>query len=120
MPFGFNPHAVWSLVPVARRTVEVNTKTGFSLTAGSYSVQASSTQRGTLQVSGAVNNSAAISSVTTTRAHLCQAGNSADTAGTTAEEYMCRTTLTNSTTVTTTKGTSTDIGTVHFEIMELL
>ena len=36
----FSPLAVWVGVPVANRLVEVNTKTGFSLTAGSYSVNA--------------------------------------------------------------------------------
>jgi hypothetical protein len=30
-------NAVWSMVAVGSRTVEVNTKTGFALTAGSYS-----------------------------------------------------------------------------------
>lgn len=37
-------NAIWTLVAVGSRTVEVNTKTGFSLTAGSYSIRASDVQ----------------------------------------------------------------------------
>lgn len=60
----------WKLVALANRTVTVTTnndKTGYSLTAGSYSIRASSTQR---QVTSAasVNADVTFSSVTTTRA----------------------------------------------------
>ena len=43
----FNPITVWSQTLVADRTVEVNTKAGFSLTAGSY-VVTGAVQAGTI------------------------------------------------------------------------
>lgn len=64
-----NPSQVWSQVPVASRTVTVSDKTGFSLTAGSYSVRPSSSQQGTGSISnGATSGSASISTVTLARA----------------------------------------------------
>src|SRR3990167_1966689 len=54
-----------------------NDKTGYSLTAGSYSIQASSVQRGTIQIT-ATSQTASISSVTMTRAVEHQNGNSAE------------------------------------------
>jgi hypothetical protein len=44
-------NAVWSMVAVGTRTVEVNTKTGFALTAGSYA-PIKSIQRGTYAIAG--------------------------------------------------------------------
>lgn len=111
--------AVWGLVAVASRTVEVNTKTGFSLTAGSYSVRASSTQESLITIANtAGSNTAAISSVTTTRAVVTQVGpgNGAVTAFTDA---LVRTRLTDSTTLTASRsGTTTDI-TVVLHTLEL-
>ena len=64
-----NSSQIWSQVPVASRTVEVNTKTGFSLTAGSYSVRASSMQRGAGNMSGTTADvNTTVSSVTLIRA----------------------------------------------------
>ena len=74
-----NPSQIWSQLPVASRTVEVNTKTGFSLTAGSYSVRASSTQRGNGTNAAGVTTANTVSSVTTTRASVYSCGN--DSAG---------------------------------------
>jgi hypothetical protein len=94
--------AVWTQVPVALRTVEVNTKTGFSLTAGSYSVRASSTQRGTVSLTS-TSATATISSVTTTRANESYTG---DTNGTGASSgadnryFSVRIILTAATTIT--------------------
>ena len=56
-----NPAQIWSQVPVANRLIEVNTKTGFSLTAGSYSIHATSNQR------GSTTTTTAVSAVTLTR-----------------------------------------------------
>lgn len=74
-PLGQIASAVWNAVAVASRTVEVNTKTGFSLTAGSYSVRASSTQRGSATMGGTVGTAdITISSVTEARAVAVFAG----------------------------------------------
>lgn len=63
---------VWTQVPVASRTVTVNDKTSFSLTAGSYSVRASSSQYVTGDASASTAQAFAmtISSVTLTRAAI--------------------------------------------------
>jgi len=112
----FDALAVWTQVPVASRLVEVNTKTGFSLTAGSYSVRASSTQFGSVTLAGVASNTATITSVTTTRAILDHGGIEA---GTTAiDRALIRTTLTNATTVTATKATATDTCIHHFCVSE--
>jgi len=58
-----SPNQLWTQVPVANRLVEVNTKTGYSLTAGSYSVRASSVQRGLAAGAGGAVN-VAVSAVT--------------------------------------------------------
>ena len=60
MKSGISANQLWTQQPVANRLVEVNTKTGFtaavsdktgfSLTAGSYSVLESATQRGTVSL----------------------------------------------------------------------
>lgn len=98
---GLQAISVWTQVPVASRTVEVNTKTGFSLTAGSYSVRASSTQTGNVTLSSVTSGTATISSVTTTRATHFLEGNvsNAETVG----DNIVRLTLTNATTLTCNK-----------------
>lgn len=69
-------NAVWNSVAVANRTVEVNTKTGFSLTAGSYLQHATNNQRGVTSNSGsATTTNATISAVTLARA-VCHFGGS--------------------------------------------
>ena len=76
-----NPNQLWTQVPVASRTVEVNTKTGFtaavsdktgfSLTAGSYSVLETSIQQGyTNMGSTETNTNTTITSMALTRSHL--------------------------------------------------
>lgn len=126
MSRGFNPFVVWSQVPVANRTVEVNTKTGFSLTAGSYVVRASSSQRATAAfANGGTTVSILISSVTTTRATATGNG-TGDSGGITASHgspvYVQ---LTAATTVTATRGSGTDaggvnrVGTGAVEVVEL-
>ena len=104
-----NPSQVWSQVPVANRLIEVNTKTGFSLTAGSYSVRASSTQRGsgTAYGIGAAGGTVTISSVTTTRAQEVFNGSTTDDASTSPQNYQVRCSLTSSTTVAGVKTGST-------------
>lgn len=94
----FSPLSPWQQIPVANRTVEVNTKTGFSLTAGSYVLHASSNQRG--QISVTSSQTATISSVTVTRATCTFGGFRApNTTGNFATSAP-HLTLTNGTTVT--------------------
>src|SRR3990167_5846777 len=101
--------AVWSKVPVANRLVEVNTKTGFSLTAGSYSVRASSTQYGSISEAVTTTEVFTCSSVTVTRAVLQHLGSSHTKPGTPASSGVSgdwnnwRITLTDATTVTFTR-----------------
>lgn len=99
-----NPSQVWTQYPVASRLVEVNTKTGFSLTAGSYAVLASSTQGGVINVGSAYSNTATISSVTTTRATVYYGGGTYAVAA--GNDGGSRITLTNATTVTANRGTN--------------
>lgn len=107
----FNPLAVWTLIPVANRLVEVNTKTGFSLTAGSYLTHVTNNQRGTVtHTNGVITNTASISSVTATRTSLTKSGNdsTADTAAASAVgAMMARFDLTSATVVTMTRGVGT-------------
>ena len=105
---GFNPWPVWSQIPVANRLVEVNTKTGFSLTAGSYVVRASSTQEYTANLSAATSTTATISSVTTTRAILAWTGLRSTDASIVNDRVLCTHVITNATTVTIAKGTGTE------------
>ena len=107
---------VWTQVPVANRTVEVNTKTGFSLTAGSYAVLASSTQHGQVS-SAATSATATISSVTTTRATEQKNGNR--TNDTSIVESDTNLTLTNGTTITVGKTNSTGNPVTQFSVTEL-
>lgn len=117
----FDALAVWTQIPVANRTVEVNTKTGFSLTAGSYSVRASSTQYGnmTLASNTDVTKTATISSVTATRASLFNGGFDTDEATDQNDAVFTRITLTNATTVTATRATSTSSNVIQaFNVAE--
>ena len=93
-------------------------KTGYALTAGSYSVRASSMQRGLITNADAANNgTATISSVTTTRAQEILLGSISD--GVNEVGILSRMTLTNSTTITATKGDSTYGGKTSWGIMEI-
>lgn len=96
----------------------VGDKTGYSLTAGSYAIRASSTQRSTILVSGAASATAAISSVTTTRAVLQFLGCTSTTASVANDRMHSRVDLTNATTVTATKGTTNDDSTAGFDLAE--
>ena len=80
-----------------------NDKTGYSLTAGSYVLRATSNQRGSIQLSTASSNTATISSVTITRAMLVGDGQDSDVDSVT---FLTRGTLTNGTTVTKNKSTA--------------
>lgn len=111
--------AVWQQIPVANRTVVASTvsdKTGYTLTAGSYSIRASSMQRGQVDNTGAGTNTATISSVTTTRAveGLCGGSSNNDI----VSRSLVRLTLTNATTVTVVKGTSTDNTETNYVVSE--
>ena len=74
---GISAIEVWVAVPLALRLVEVNTKTGFSLTAGSYASHATSNQSGstTLGSGSGTSANATVSSVTTTRSITNWCGN---------------------------------------------
>ena len=93
-------------------------KSGFSLTAGSYSVRASSNQRGTVTITDTnSSNTATITSVTTTRAKLMHAGHNAGTSVSTDNEtYVV---LTNGTIVTVNRGGTVGAVTTAFEVEEL-
>jgi len=95
-----NPSQVWSQVPVASRTVEVNTKTGFSLTAASYAITGS-VQRGTLTIASSGSTvTATISSVTITKSMLGWTGTRIASTTFAPRDDSTTLTLTNSTTVT--------------------
>jgi hypothetical protein len=101
MKSGVSANQLWTQQPVASRLVEVNTKTGFSLTAGSYIVRASSSQRGNITITSSVSNTATISSVTTTRAQLAGGGNAPPLpTGSETFNLIAYVFLTNATTVT--------------------
>ena len=119
MPCDFSAIEVWTQTPVANRTVEVNTKTGFSLTAGSYSVRASSTQTGSLSLTGAANTQAVISSVTTTRTVLTGTGRVTTAAVTALDRGLITVALSSATTVDGDKGTATDNAVARFFVLEL-
>ena len=98
-----------------------NDKTGYSLTAGSYSVRASSTQLGTIVLASGVDTTktGAISSVTTTRANVQFGGFSTDNASANDTQFT-RITLTNATTVTATRVSNTASNvTIEYNVLEL-
>ena len=97
----------------------VNDKTGYSLTAGSYSIRASSVQRGSISVTSG-SNTASISSVTTTRAPETYSGAqyAAGISNDTGQSWN-RIDLTDSTTVTATRNSGdTTASTVGFVVPE--
>jgi len=97
-----------------------NDKTGYSLTAGSYSVRASSSQRAAFTISDTTSSqTSAVSSVTTTRAFLGWTGGSYNTTATDPQDYMGRITLTNATTVTGTRNDVSGNLVLSFELQEL-
>ena len=114
--------AVWQQIPLANRTVVASTvsdKTGYTLTAGSYSVRASAVQTAILAVTGASSNTSAISSVTTTRTVLGFLGFLADSTSGNFAVSSPRITLTNATTVTGNKETATNKTELSFVVLEL-
>ena len=116
----FSAIEVWTAVAVASRTVEVNTKTGFSLTAGSYVVLASSMQIATIAVAnGTTSNTATITSVTTTRATVSLNGYTTPVGDTLHDSWNNRTTLTNGTTVTSLRSQNLNLLTTAFTVWEL-
>lgn len=93
-------------------------KADFSLTAGSYSVRASSTQRATISQIDTQNNQAAtIASVTVTRAFLAGTTSGDQTANSSAVLGLA--VLTNATTVTATRLNITGRNDVRFDLVEL-
>lgn len=104
--------AVWQQIPIANRTV--------TIPAGSYSVRPSSTQLGSIVMVSLSVNTAAISSVTTTRTTLGYTGVKNYTGS--AALYSAvgsLLVLTNSTTVTASRGDSTGTTTLGYSILEL-
>ena len=105
-------------------TVAVNNdKTGYSLTAGSYSIRASSVQRGTISIASATSATASLSAVTMARAVEAFAGswlNEAEGSGGNAfKNSISYLQLTSTTVVTATRGTADANGTtVGFTVAE--
>lgn len=95
----------------------VNDKTGYSLTAGSYSVRASNSQRGTA-TTGASTGDVSISAVTTTRATANHAGQNCGAVG---DAGYCLTIsqLISTTTVRFTKGANSGTQNNSTEVFEL-
>lgn len=97
--------------------IDATQKSGYSLTAGSYSVRASNTQQGTITVpNGSTTNSAAISTVTTTRAVTNNTGSSGGPPSTT--NFYAYLTLA-SASVTATRGDGSNGIVVGFNVQEL-
>lgn len=109
-------HAVWNLIAVTSRTVEVNTKTGFSLATSSSGV-IKSIQRGTITIAvgGANTQTATITAVVVAKTRLAHLGQTATAAGATA-----RIALTDTTTITATRDNAFNANeiTVSYEAVE--
>ena len=119
MKSGVSSNQLWTQQPVAARLVEVNTKTGFSLTAGSYEVRASSTQRAIItQVNTESSVTATVSSVTTTRAMLSNCSEVGDQTGNSSAVLIIAA-LTSATVVTSTRMNVTGSAKVSFDLQEL-
>ena len=95
-----------------------NDKTGYSLTAGSYSVRASDIQTALIDLSAVSTATATVSSVTTTRSKLLHAGHNV-TSGVDHQQSEARFTLTNSTTVTADRASATNRTIPRFFLEEL-
>ena len=131
MKSGISANQLWTQQPVANRLVEVNTKTGFtaavsdktgfSLTAASYVVRASSTQTASVGTAANTSVTSTISSVTTTRALACWQGTSATDTGGDETAYLHRVVLAGATSVNIIKGvTANNTPTVTFNVIEIL
>ena len=117
-----NPSQIWSQVPVANRLVEVNTKTGFSLTAGSYSVRASSSQSGSGSITSTnATGSISISSVTVARASLFYSGQNRNNTGSTGSvnSYISATTTVSLVRTIGDANGNYDVDNLRVNIMEL-
>lgn len=113
MKSGITANQLWTQQPVASRLVEVSDKTGFSLTAGSYVVRASSSQRATASfASTGTSVDITISSVTTTRATALFGGWTGDTNNAARTGNFVYAQLTAATVVTCTRGSGSDVDTV--------
>ncbi len=143
---GFNIYqiadSVWSMIAEASRIVRLspgtgtgqislssgavtvgtnNDKTGYSLTAGSYTVRASSSQRGTIAfASGDASQTVTIASVTTTRASAAGSGRGpALAAETDGNRYLMTFQITGATAVTLARGNTGTTATGAAEVWEL-
>jgi hypothetical protein len=83
--------------PWATATRALTDKVGFTLTAGSYTIRASSSQRGEANISAGTTVDIAVSSVTLTRAFESMNGWNANTSGTSVAQYAIRAMLVSST-----------------------
>jgi hypothetical protein len=113
-----NSNAIWTQTPLANRTITVSDKTGFSLTAGSYSVRASSCQRAVItQVNTESSVTATVSSVTTTRALLSNCSEVGDQTGN-SSAVLIISALTSATVVTSTRMNVTGSAKASFDLGE--
>jgi len=101
MKSGISASQLWTQQPVGSRLVEVNTKTGFSLTAGSYTV-IGTIQRGSFSQAG-ISVTTTISAVTVSNTNVSNMGFT-NPSSTTLDATLCRIALTNTTTITGTLG----------------
>jgi hypothetical protein len=118
MKSGISANQLWTQTPVAARLVEVNTKTGFSLTAGSYSVRESAAQRGSITTSGATSVTATISSSTMTHSLLTNGGPRTTVSDGDNAKSSVGLELTNATTITAYKGDATGAAYTEYAVIE--
>lgn len=113
----FNPFSFWSVVPLASRTVTVSDKTGFSLTAGSYSPIRQIVPITISMGAGSTTSTATISPALTSvsKAVLCWYGSTGSANAQYAQVYLV---ITNTTTITWTRSQGTDAGTVTCAVLE--
>jgi hypothetical protein len=103
-----SPNQLWTQQPVGSRLVEVNTKTGFSLTAGSYSVLESATVA-IVDGSTSTTATATIASVSLTQSKEGYLGYAYGNATNVPDgETLARIAITGTTTLTMTRGRAED------------
>ena len=121
MKSGISANQLWTQQPVGSRLVEVNSKTGFSLTAGSYSVLPSNQQRGSAGTVGNLNTDVTISSVTMNRANAYWSGTTGFDSSATSGAIWHRVELQAATNVRLIKGTTANYtATCAFALTEFI
>jgi hypothetical protein len=118
---GLSANQLWTQQPVESRLVEVNTKTGFSLTSGSYSILPSNQQRGSAGTTSNTNTDVTVSSVTMNRANAYWSGTTGFDSSPTQAAIWHRVELQASTNVRLIKGTTANYtATCAFALTEFI